>query len=198
MSESSPSYLSLLLKCSFNSFQLVHFPSNVGYDNQERTFLKPRNRITKTWLLISDASEERSWSTGGNVKIKKLSFKNEVEKPWRESSHTLPLTASCRPSRKKLTLHAAEEGRKIFSLPSNSPAHEKPPHPANEKLLSPCTPALLQRTSVWSRPSQLPPFLYKSMLLSFVLQTCLWFTTFCLSWITISLLFPNELILLVK
>ena len=38
---------------------------------------------------------------------------------------------------KKLTLHTPAGGRKIFSLPSNSPANEKPPQSANEKLPPP-------------------------------------------------------------
>lgn len=38
ISETSPSYPSLLLKCVLNSFQSVHFPSNMGHNNQEMSF----------------------------------------------------------------------------------------------------------------------------------------------------------------
>lgn len=49
-----------------------------------------------------------------------------------------------------------------------------------------------------SSPSQLPLLPYKSMLPSTILQTCLWFTIVCWSWIAIPLLFPNKPLLLVK
>lgn len=47
MPESSPSYSSLLLKCGFNSFQSVYFPSDMGQDNQERSFLSLKEKNTK-------------------------------------------------------------------------------------------------------------------------------------------------------
>ena len=45
--ESSPSYPSLLLKCGLNGFQSVHFPSDVGHDSQETSFLASRDKTTK-------------------------------------------------------------------------------------------------------------------------------------------------------
>lgn len=57
---------------------------------------------------------------------------------------------------------------------------------------------LFQWTSVQNSPSQIPSFLYKRMLSSFVLQTCLWFAIVCLSWIAISLLFRINSILLAE
>ena len=88
-------------------------------------------------------------------------------------THTpLILTHFTYPSGKKPTFNTPERS-KIFSLLSNNSANEKPPQPQ--------TPALLPWTSAQNRPSQLPPFLYKSSLLSFVLWICLQFTIVCLS-----------------
>jgi len=44
---SSPSYLSFSLKCGLNGFPPVHFLSTVGHDNQKRSFLALRDKITQ-------------------------------------------------------------------------------------------------------------------------------------------------------
>lgn len=44
MPESSPSWPPVLLKYGLDGFQPVHFPSDVGHDNQERSFLIPRDK----------------------------------------------------------------------------------------------------------------------------------------------------------
>lgn len=88
--------------------------------------------------------------------------------------HTpLILTHFTHPSRRTLTFNTPERRRKIFSLPSNNSANEKPPQPQ--------TRALLQWTSGQNCPSPLPPFLDKSILLSLVLRICLRVTIVCLS-----------------
>ena len=124
------------------------------------------------------------------VKIKETSFKMESGSPERGLSATaLPPLADL--GRKKCTLylqttrslHILVGGREIFSWPSNSPANKKTPHLANEKSPPPSTHALLQWTFILNNPSQPPPFLYKSMLVFFVLQACLWHDIVCLCWL---------------
>lgn len=81
--------------------------------------------------------------------------------------------------------------RKIYSEPSKA----RVPFPAaNAKLLPLWTLVWLQWTFFQNIPSQPPPFFYKKMLSSFVLQICLWLTIISLSQIAIPLLFLNKLI----
>lgn len=68
-------------------------------------------------------------------------------------------------------------GKEEFHLVTNSPAIEKLPHSANEKL----SPLWI----LWNSLSQFLPFLHKSKPLFSVLQTCLWFSIVCLSCIAI-------------
>lgn len=90
-------------------------------------------------------------------------------------------------------------GNSKLPLPA---ASEKPlpfPSPASQwEATTTWTLLFLQWTFVQSNPSQLPSFLYERMLSSYVLWTCPWFTIVCLSWITISLLFRINLILLAE
>ena len=103
----------------------------------------------------------------------------------RGSSHALALDASCRPNRKRYTfssptrrllLYYQAGGRKNLSLPSNSPANEKPLH---FKL-----PVSSNGLFVYNMPSQLP-LLHKRTFFPFVLQAFLWFSIDCLFQIAI-------------
>lgn len=105
--------------------------------------------------------------------------------PWREGSH---ICITC------CSLHSLA-GRKISSWPGNS----KLPSPmANERPPPLWTLIFLQWTFLQNKPSQLPPSLYKRMLSSFVLQTCLWFVIVCLFQIAIPMLFLKNSILLAE
>jgi len=95
-----------------------------------------------------------------------------------------------------------EEGQHSAGSRCLATARERPPRlppPASHwEATTTWTLIFLQRTLVQNSPSQLPSFLFKRMLSSFVLETCLWCTTVCLSWIAISLLFWINSILLAE
>lgn len=46
--KSSPSYPSLLMECDLSRLQSVQFPSDVGHDTQERSFLALTDKTVKT------------------------------------------------------------------------------------------------------------------------------------------------------
>lgn len=47
MPESFPSYPPYLLKRDLKGFKSVYFPSDVGHDNQEKSFMAVRDKATK-------------------------------------------------------------------------------------------------------------------------------------------------------
>lgn len=79
-------------------------------------------------------------------------YKTGVRKPCGGSSPAF--TAPCRLKQGR-SLRCYSSRRKIFSLPSNSSANEKPPPPS--------TPALLQSTFAYNFLSQLPFSLYNNI-----------------------------------
>ena len=112
----------------------------------------------------------------------------------RGSSHTLPLNVNWRSNRKRgtfssptggrLLLYYTAEGRIPPCLVTGQPiidchnsASKKPKH---SKL-----PVSSNGLLVYNSPFQLPLLLYKRRFLFFVLWTCLWFTTDCMSQIAI-------------
>lgn len=87
MPESSPSYPSLLLRCDLDVFQSVHFASDMGHDNQGRSFLAPKDKTTKcrktdSWSVmfsrkhLEQKGEMWKW-------IKEDFVHNGVRQPWR-------------------------------------------------------------------------------------------------------------------
>lgn len=106
--------------------------------------------------------------------IQDTSFRIQLEGQKGELSHSINLSSTADsnkvylvfPNRKKPTLLPQWEEGRFFFMSSNSPAKEKP---------SLCwTLAFLQWAFVQSSPSQVPPFLYKIIFLSFDLRCCLW------------------------
>lgn len=92
--------------------------------------------------------------------IKENLIQSGAGKPWRRTSHAD--TTRCSLLYKygqKEAYFTTPAGRwRIFSLPSNSPANEKPTHSANKKPWPPWTLNLLQWTFAHNCCSQLPPF----------------------------------------
>lgn len=75
-------------------------------------------------------------------------------------------------------------GRKIFPFPGNGLANERQPQPRQWKATTFRIPSFFQWLYVMEAPSRFP-FLYKIIVLSFVLQTCLCFCHSCMFWTAI-------------
>lgn len=87
-----------------------------------------------------------------------------------------------RPTEKKPRIHLSPGGRKIVSCATTTQPMRDCHNLTNERLLhlELCIyyKGLL---SITAPPNKFSPFLYKTMFLSFVLQTCLWFYTHILN-----------------
>ena len=93
MPESSPNYLSLLLKCSLKPFP-VHFFSNMGHGKQEKSLLAYRDKPLDVENLTLDKQcfQEKFLIKRGDVKlIKEISTKIRVRNTCRGNSHALTL-----------------------------------------------------------------------------------------------------------
>lgn len=102
---------------------------------------------------------------------------NRVRRPWKGGFSSTHHCSQLDPP--------ATGGRNICSLPSNNEANEKRPQAP--------TLTLHQGTFLQNHPSQLPPLLYKSTFLFFVLQNCPCLVIVCRSQIACPLLFQNRL-----
>ena len=112
--------------------------------------------------------------------IKENLIQSGVRKHWRGALKYVPHVTAylCTPT-----------GRgKIFSMPSNNPANEKPPATQPMRIHQNMKLSHFSPVDFYSKSSyQLPPLFYKRTFLPFILQTCLWFSIVCVSQIAILL-----------
>lgn len=157
------------------------FPYDVGHDDQERSFVAPRNKTTKYGKLpLNDAFKKGSLSKGEIVRINTGKPREEwSQEASRWSSDTLLLMVNCRPNKRRtlrlqvgITLleQQEEDYFPVWWQPSQWESHS----PANEKPQYFRVQLAPMDFSFTTPPCPIPSFLYKRASPLLCSLACLW------------------------